>query len=154
MITVTAEPTFEDYLRAQRYHGRTRMLVVAGILGAAAFLVWLMSGNLLLPGFVALYLVALRPLYMHLRLRRQWRQTPSAHRGQRTCILDETGFHSEDDEGTMTVMHWDKFLKFRSSRHLFSLYLSPNMYLYLPKRFMSSSDQEATEKLLEKSIVF
>ncbi|NQT91230.1 MAG: YcxB family protein [Lentisphaerae bacterium] len=152
MITVIAQPEFEDYLRAQRHHGRARMLVVAGILGAMGFFVWLMSGNLLLPAFVALYLVALRPLYMHLRLKRQWRQTPSAHRGQRTCILDEIGFHSEDDEGTMTVTHWDKFLKFRSSRHSFFLYLSPNMYLYLPRRFMSSSDQEATQKLLTESI--
>ena len=33
MITITGEPTFYDYLRAQSYHRRFRVLLISGILG-------------------------------------------------------------------------------------------------------------------------
>ena len=121
MITITGRPTFDDYVRVQRYHGRFRALLIAGILGAMAVLAWLTSRNLFFPGLVLLYVVVLRPLYTRVRLKRRWDQTPSAHRGDKTYGLDETGFHLEDDEGTPTVTHWDKFLKFRSSKHSFLL---------------------------------
>ncbi len=152
MITVTGQPTFDDYLRAQRHHGRSRALLIAGILGALAILVWLTSRSIIFPAFVVLYVILLRPLYMRVRLRRHWQQTPSAHQGQKTYGLGETGFRTEDDEGHPSVTHWDKFLKFRESKHTFFLYLSPNMYLFLPKRFIGPENQERIRQLLKESI--
>ena len=62
MITVTGQPTFDDYLRAQRHHGRLRALLIVGILGALAILVWLTSRSIIFPAFVVLYVILLRPL--------------------------------------------------------------------------------------------
>ncbi len=152
MITVTGQRTFKDYLRAQLYHGRSRALLIAGILGTMALLLWLTSRNVLVPAFVALYVIMLRPVYMRVRLKRVWDQTPSSHRGEITNRLDETGFHSKDDEGNPTVTHWDNFSKFRSSKHSFLLYLSPNLYLFLPKRFMSPAEQQERHRLLTERI--
>lgn len=152
MITVTGQPGFDDYLRAQRYHGRSRALLISGILGALALLVWLTSNDPIFPAVVALYVFVVRPLYIRVHLKRRWERTPSAHGKEKTYGLDENGFHSADDEGKPCITHWDKFLKFRESKATFLLYLSPHQYIYLPKRFMNPQDQEATRTLLTEKI--
>jgi hypothetical protein len=152
MLRITGQVVFDDYLRAQRYHERSRTILIAVILGGMAVLAWLSTRNLLFPAFAALYVVVVRPVYVRLRLKRHWQQTPSAHAGERTYGLDESGFHAEDDEGNTVVTHWDKFLKFRETSHSFLLYLSPRMYVFLPKRFMNPEDQQEIQELLERRI--
>ena len=152
MITVTGEPDFTDYLRAQRFQGRRRHLLVVLILAALTALVMAVSRNYIFAGSVLLYLVALRPIYVRVRLKRMWQQTPSAHQGMKHFGFDEVGLHLKDDEGNPSVTHWDKFLKFKESKHTFFLHLSPLMYLYIPKRFMGPSDQDRVRKLLKKKI--
>ena len=119
MVTITGQREFADYLRAQRFHGRSRAILIATILGAMALFIWLTSRNVFFPAFAAIYVIALRPLLFRRGVKRQWQQTPSAHGQQKTCGLDETGFHTEDDEGNAVVTHWDRFLKFRESKDSF-----------------------------------
>lgn len=152
MIRVVVQPTFDDYLRAQRYHARSRTLLIAGLLGGMAALMWLASRHLIFPVAVALYVIVLRPIIHRFRLKRCWEQTPSAHSGQKTYGFDVIGLHWEDDEGNLSVTHWDKFLKFRESNHSFLLYFGPNLYMSLPKRFLSCEDRDAIRGLLRENI--
>jgi hypothetical protein len=152
MITVEGQPTFDDYRRAQRFHGLVRTVIVSGVLVAMALFMWVVSQSIVFSSIVVLYVFVMRPFFVRYRLKRQWQQTPSFHQGQRTYGLDEAGFHSRDDEGRPTLLHWSRFLKFRESKDTFLLYLAPNMYLFLPKRFISPQDQDGIRSLLKAKL--
>jgi hypothetical protein len=49
-------------------------------------------------------------------------------------------------------LHWDRFLKFRESKDTFFLFLAPNMFFFLPKRFISMRDQEGIRSLLQAKL--
>ena len=151
MITVTGTATLDDYLDAQRHHARARNLVVPGILAAAAAIVAALSREYAFAVAVCGYL-AIRPLYLRGRLKRHWERTPSAHRGERTQGLDGKGFHSTDDDGNPTVVHWANFIKWRESKRTFFLYLGPHYFVYLPKRLVAPEDQERLRSLLRETI--
>jgi hypothetical protein len=151
MITVTGKATFDDYLRAQRDHSRKRDLTIIISLAVIAVFVVAVSRNYVFPAIVLGYL-AIRPFYMRSRSKRFWDQTPSAHQGEKSYGLDETGFHATDDEGNPSVTHWDKFLKWRESEHTFFLYLSPHMFLFFPKRLVATEDCARIRQLLKEGI--
>lgn len=151
MITVTGKATFEDYLRAQRNHARKRDTAIIISLAAIAIFVAAVGRNYVFSAIVLVYL-AIRPLYMRNRTKRSWERTPSAHQGEKSYGLDEAGFHVTDDEGNPSVTHWDKFLKWRESKHTFFLYLSPHMFLFFPKRMVLADDQERIRHLLMEKI--
>ena len=149
MISVVLQPTFDDYLRAYRYHARSRTLLIVGLLAGLAALMWFVSRHLVFPVSIAVYVIVLRPIIHRFRLKRCWEKTPSAHCGQKTYGFDEVGVHWKDDEGNLSVTHWDKFLKFRESKHSFLLYFGPHLYMSIPKRFLSCEDQEEIRGLLK-----
>ena len=143
--------TFDDYVRAQRNHARKRNVTIVLLLAAFAVFVAVATWNYIFPVFVLTYL-AVREFLMRARSKRLWQQTPALHQGQKTFGLDTSGFHGEDDEGHPTVVHWDKFLKYRESKDTFFLYLSPHMFLYLPKRLIAIEDQARIGQLLKENI--
>jgi hypothetical protein len=151
MITITGGATFDDYLRALRKHSRKRDLTIIISLAVMAVIVGAVSRNYVFPAIAFGYIV-IRPFYMRYRSRRFWEQTPSAHLVDKAYGLDEIGFHATDDEGLPSVTHWDKFLKWRESRHTFFLYLSPNLFLFFPKRLMAAEDQDRVRNLLREKI--
>ncbi len=147
MITITVQPTFGDFYQAARYHARMRdlkIVLVLAVLTVAA----MMWHRYLFVGLALVYLV-LRPLHMRARCRQVWEQTPSAHRGPTTYRLDEIGLH-EQGAGHTALTRWDNFLEFRESKDAFLLYLSPHLYVFLPKRFIEPPQQEAIRELLSK----
>ncbi len=152
MITITGQPGLKDYLRARRCHALRRTLAIVSLLVIAAVVLALITGDYLVPGLIVVYALVLRPIYMRTYLRRNWQQTPSAHRGEKTYSMNAAGFHAEDDEGNPVVTHWDQFIKFRESRDTFLLYLSPGRYLFLPKRFIDPSQQAEIRQLLKERI--
>lgn len=151
MITVTGQATFDDYLRAQRYHSRQHGLTISLTMVVFAIFFAVSLRDYFLSGILLLY-VAVRPIYMRWRWKRIWQQTPSAHGGPQTYQMDENGFHMPDSEVISTATHWDKFLKSKESKDAFFLYLSPHMFLFLPKRFIDDTDQEEIRQILSEKI--
>jgi hypothetical protein len=147
-ITIAWDPTFDDYLRAQTFHARVSRTILSLVLIALAIFLWAISRRVIVPSLIVLYVIAVQPLLIRLRLRRYWRLTPALHKGQRFHALDESGLHSRDDDGRPTVLHWNRFLKFRESKDTFFLYLAPNMFVFLPKRFIGLRDQDGIRSLL------
>lgn len=152
MIKISGQPTFDDYLKAQRFHGRSRAWTIGAILLGFAVIVLISNHSWVFPTCMVAYVFVLRPIFIHLRLKSHWRQTPSACGKEQSYDLDESGVHAEDDDGNPVVSHWDKFLKFKESKDSFLLYASPRLYLFFPKRFMNSDDQEATRRLLAEKL--
>ena len=150
MIDVAGEITFDDYVRAQRVHGRRQTVVVSVLLVAIAGISVLFAPYAF--GALLLVYLAVRPVVFRARCRRLWNQTPAVRQGEISYGLDERGLHMRDDEGRPAVTHWDKFLKFRESRDFFLLYLSPRLFVYLPKRLISAEDQEGVRRLLAEQI--
>ncbi len=147
-ITIAWDPTFDDYLRAQTFHARVARIILSSVLIAMAILLWAISRRAIVPSLIVLYVIAVQPLLIRFRLKRFWRLTPALHKGQRFHELDDSGLHSRDDDGRPTVLHWNRFLKFRESKDTFFLYLAPNMFVFLPKRFISLRDQDGIRSLL------
>lgn len=152
MITVTGQLTFADFQRARRTHRWRYDLTFALVLLAMAALLVLVAQDYIFPTVLVVYVVVVRPLWLRSRWKAIWRRTPSFHQGRLTYCLDETGFHSEDDEGRPSVIHWDKFIKFKESIHTFLLYLGPHLYVFLPKRWIGPDDQEAIRVLAMERI--
>lgn len=147
-ITIAWDPTFDDYLRAQTFHARVTRIILSLVLIAMAIFLWAITRRVIAPSLIVFYVIAAQPLLIRLRLKRIWRLTPALHKGQRFHALDESGLHSQDDDGRPTVLHWNRFLKFRESKDTFFLYLAPNMFVFLPKRFIGLRDQDDIRSLL------
>ena len=151
MMDITGQASFNDYYRAQKNHALKRNLLITLCLAAIAIYVAVITGEYLFSGFIFIYL-AIRPFYMKSRCKKTWEKTPSAHEGEKTYELDEEGFHLNDDANNPSVTHWDKFLKWRESKDTFFLYLSPHMFIFLPKRFIHPDDHDGIRNLLKTKI--
>ncbi len=151
MITVTGQVTLDDYIRAQLNHSRKYNITFIVLFAIFAMLVALIGKDYIFPGFIFAYL-AIRPFYMRARCKRFWKRTPSIQNGSQTWGFDDSGFHTEDDEGNPNITHWDKFIKWRESKDTLFLYLSPRLFVFLPKRFAGVEYQNQIKQLLMEKI--
>ena len=151
MIVIKDKLILDDYIKAQQYNARKRNIIFITSILVIAILIAVGSGEYIIPGIFLLYLI-IRPSYLRTRYKRTWERTPSFHRSSETYGFDENGFHTEDDSGNLSVTHWDKFLKWRESKDLFLMYLSPYLFVFLPKRFVGMEEQNQIRELLKRKI--
>ena len=62
--------------------------------------------------------------------------------------LDNVGLASADDLGNVAVSQWERFSKWKESKDIFLLYMSPHLWLTLPKRLLQPGDAEIARRLL------
>jgi hypothetical protein len=114
--------------------------------------IWILTKNYFFLIFFLAYALVVRPLLTRFRLKRIWEQTPTAHKGYMEFGFDERGLHKKDDEGNPLTSHWDRFLKYRESSDLFLFYMSPVLYLFIPKRFMTPEQQDTLRVLAREHV--
>ena len=151
MIMIKGQEILDDYVKAQKFHARKRDFIFITSILAISILLAVGSGEYIVPGILLLYLI-IRPFYMRIRYTRTWEKTPSFHKSLETYGFDDNGFHTEDDGGNLSVIHWDKFIKWRESKDLFLIYLSPYMFVFLPKRLVNIEEQNQIRELLKLKI--
>ena len=88
------------------------------------------------------YGLIVSPLQFRYRVRRNWNRYPAAHMRQR-FFFDNTGMTIIDDVGNPAITKWNKFVKWRETESTFMLFLSPLLWVIIPKRLLG------IEKVLE-----
>jgi hypothetical protein len=151
MIIIKGKEILDDYIKAQKFHARKRDFIFIISTIVIAILVAVGSGEYIFPGILLIYLI-IRPSYMRTRYKRTWENTPSFHKSLEANGFDENGFYTEDDGGNLSVIHWDKFIKWRESKEIFLIYLSPHLFVFLPKRLVSPEEQNQIRELLKQKI--
>ena len=151
--------TFEDYHECHFALAFMRRLVIRGIcliygVGTVLYVLLSNAGMYLLLGigiFLILYAIVISPIQFRLRVRRIWDNYPKAHQPFSFLVAEE-GLTAKDDRGNPVFTGWDNFLKYRETKSLFMIHLSPHMPLCLPKRLLASNQLDPFRDLLERKL--
>lgn len=81
------------------------------------------------------YGLVVSPLQFRYRVQRNWNRYPAAHRQQRFSF-DNNGMTTIDDVGNPAVTNWDKFIRWSETKSSFMLYISPLLWIVVPKRLL------------------
>jgi hypothetical protein len=81
------------------------------------------------------YGLVISPLQFRYRVQRNWNRFPAAHR-QCRFSFDTSGMTSFDDFGNKSVTKWNYFIKLRESKSSFMLFMSPLLWIVVPKRLL------------------
>jgi hypothetical protein len=82
--------------------------------------------------------------------RRQFRQQPAA-RGLWTLLIDDGGIHARWEGGSSDV-DWKNYIKWRESKNLILLYMSPVTWGMIPKRALDPAQLADLRALLEQNV--
>lgn len=153
--------TFEEYLECHKILAAKRRISLRGvvILGGALFLLLGVLGRgeesgstrVILGAIFLFYGAVLSPILFRFRVKRNWNQYPRI-RDEFDITIQLDGVQSIDDKGNPTHTAWDSFIRFRESKSLFLLYLSPFLPICLPKRLVMEEELDGLRTVLESSI--
>ena len=156
-VTVKGTYLFQDYLAAHRLNRRSLRIALrafAIIAGCIVVALELSLGNPVKPHSVlagALLLIwgcYLSGLVFTLQVRRRWSQYPALRKGAVEMALSADGITSSDDEGNPVVSKWENFTKWREDSTTFLMYMSPHLWLSIPKRLLHREEIETVKEIL------
>ena len=153
--------TFPEYLECHKILAAKRRLWIRGVLLviAAGLLVYgaLQSPTIPDPAYILPAIIlplsafVISPHLFRRRVRRNWDRYPAIRKDMEITVTAE-GIDSLDDKGNPSHMAWSNFIRFRESKSLFLLHLSPLLPLCLPKRLVPEEDLPGLRQLLSLSI--
>jgi YcxB-like protein len=153
--------TFEEYLECHQILAKTRRFWIRGVLGVygSGMLLYglLVAGSrpdgtfLALGGILLAYSLIVSPIQFRYRVKRNWDRYPRI-RKDFDITVSPAGVDVLDDRENPSHSAWDNFLRFRESKSLFLLFLSPLLPLCLPKRLIAAGDIEGLRELLSSAI--
>jgi hypothetical protein len=149
-ITYTLE--FRDHLEALRYHHRTQTALVAAVLFGMGILFWVLQGTWYVLACVLAYVLVARPYIVRQRLWRNLQRTGQTNQPPTTYEFDEEGLHGTTDGGQPATTPWGQFHRVHESPELFLLYLSPRVFLCLPKRALATREQNELRRLCREHV--
>ncbi len=152
MVKVTGEATFDDYRRARQKQTLKYEIAIAVILLGLSLYVAIWQKHYVFLIIVLIYLLIGRPYYNRFKIKRDWREISAGYRGEKTYQFDEAGFHTTNEEGKPAMSPWGNFRRFRESKETFYLYFDSQGYIFIPKRLMETSEQDALRELLRNSL--
>jgi hypothetical protein len=151
-LAITYKLEFHDHLEALRYHHRFQTILVAAALLGMGIAFWILQGVWYLLAIVLVYVIVGRPYLVRRRLWRDWQRTSPAARPETTYELDAEGLHGTSEDGQPTTTPWERFHRVHESNNLFLLYLSPRVFLCLPKRALGTREQNELRRLLREHV--
>jgi hypothetical protein len=151
-LRINCQPEFADYLEAQRFHDRTRRILVSLSLLLIGAWYRFQGGGWWGLGLVVAYVLVGRPYVTRASVWRDWTKAGADQHGGGVFEFDEEGMHALDDAGQRTTTRWARFRKAHESPGLFLVYLSPRVYVYFPKRSLRTPEQNELRKLLREHV--
>jgi hypothetical protein len=145
---------FQEYLEAHKKAAllRRSILPTVVVLGGLFAVVYTLSISLaesdmlsLQLGFgigLIVYGLVLSPLQFRYRVKRNWNRYPAAHKQQKV-FFDSSGVTTIDDVGNPAVTKWSKFINLKETKSSFLLFLSPLLWIIVPKRLLGIERVEA-----------
>ena len=153
--------TFDDYLQAQKLHGKrsfwsriwqTMRVTLIPVLG----LIFIFSGIMMIgPGvsvFSIIYVIlcgiflTCYPIYIRHRYKRCYKRTRTEG-SQCTITLQDDNILTET-ENSKSELDWKAIRSVRESDHVILLYMAPAKFLALPKRVISTEELTEVQQLL------
>jgi hypothetical protein len=97
------------------------------------------------------YGLIISPIQFRYRVKRNWDRYPKIKKEFDITILSD-GVQIIDDKGNPSHSSWGSFLRFRESKSLFLLYLSPLLPLCLPKRLVADAEIDGLRGIISTAI--
>jgi hypothetical protein len=151
-IKVSYHVTFEENLEALRYDHRRQTIFIGLAMVTCGVLYWWLKGNWIPLPLVVLYVMAVRPYLARQRLKRDWDRKQPANPVETVYEIDAEGVHSTSPNGERTTLGWDRFLRVHESPNLFLLYLTPRLFLCVPKRAFDGADEQDARRLFRENV--
>jgi hypothetical protein len=160
-VTLKGTHLYQDYMAAHRLNRRTLRLglrVASVAIGALTIaLEAIASGpsdllSVLAGAFFVAWGLFLSDVVFRLRVRRRWKQYPAAQSHFLDLTLCDDGLFGVDDVGNSTVSKWERFSVWKESKDIFLLYMSPRLWLTLPKRLLQPGDVEVARRILSAHV--
>ncbi|MDP8052307.1 YcxB family protein [Pasteurella atlantica] len=161
-IQIKGKATFDEYLEVQKILKGKRMLISQSIIfvcGVALLGIALSLGELsgfsIAFGCIGIVYILYALIFIQIRFRyaikKHWKNYPKMHKEMNMTILDD-GVQSLDDKNNPSHLNWNNFINIKESEHLFLLYLSPSLCIFIPKRLISPQEIEPLRLFLFSQI--
>ena len=152
---------FDEYLECHEILAAKRRLWIRGIItvyGAGMAIYGMVFAPsppdvalTMIGAFFVAYGFVLSPIQFRYRVKRNWDRYPKIKKDFDIKILPD-GLQIMDDKGNPSHTSWGSFLRFRESKSLFLLYLSPLLPLCLPKRLVAEAEIDGLRAIISTSI--
>lgn len=155
MIDVRGALAFDDYARAYRAHTRKMTLVLWAVVAVVCVGIVLgLEGpnRWIWVGALVAYVLALRPILAHRQLKKQWQALPPFKRENFNVTFDEHGIHTTTDDAEPIDQSWQGVRSARETEDLILLYLTPTLYLFVPKRMLTEEELEKLRTLIRRRV--
>ena len=143
---------FDDYYDAKRFSERKRRRNLFGTLCLLGVGISILRGDIYFLLLVIVYMLIIRPLIFNKRLKKNWQSSPIYNQTEIYYMFDDMGMHGKDDEGRLTTIHWNKFVKYSESKRSFLVYITEYLYYIIPKNRIKEDYVEKLRELLQEKI--
>ncbi|MBM4031550.1 MAG: YcxB family protein [Planctomycetes bacterium] len=160
-VVVKGQYEFQDYLAAHRLNRRGARMAfsVAEVVWGAVLVSYasIFPNSLsALEGAAGMLMIAWG-LYFNqtlftFRVRRRWAHYPALRETPLDLTFGDEGVFGTDDAGNPGLMSWQRFIRWKEDEAVFLLYLSPHLWLAIPKRLMEPAEAEKLRALFRTRV--